>query len=101
MTCYKCHEGGYNPRLPEQNCTPYPSTAPKVGTRLKHIVHMNSADRAYNATTYVWRAKIPTESSVHKCPLCDPLRDINNKSELLYFGYVTQWEIFRRAFYMS
>jgi hypothetical protein len=29
------------------------------------------------------------------------LRAMKHKSELLHFGYVTQWEIFSRAVYMS
>jgi hypothetical protein len=38
---------------------------------------MNSAHRANIATTYVWRAKTPPESSVQMCSLSDPLMDIN------------------------
>jgi hypothetical protein len=38
---------------------------------------MNSAHRAYIATTYVWRAKTPPESSVQMSPLAALRRDIN------------------------
>jgi hypothetical protein len=62
---------------PERSCTPYPRTAPNVGTRLEDIVYMNSAHRAYTATTYVWRAKTPPESSVQMCQLAALRRDID------------------------
>jgi hypothetical protein len=39
---------------------------------------MNSAHRAYTATTYVWRAKTPPESGAQMCPLAALRRDINN-----------------------